>query len=141
MVLHVALLVAPSDPTEVMVEEVVALEGQERPGQHPVSSHDLGHRDGGVVIGGPQRHTTEELEPGHVGGLEGLGALAGIGGEEVGVRIGQRDDPRARLAPHAGDLDGGFAEVELGVARWMASGTKASLEYCLARCTAVWTWE
>ena len=77
MVLHVALLVASPNPAEVVVEEVVALEGQKAPGQRALFAHHLGHRDGGVVIGDPQRHRSEELEPRHVGGLEGLGALAG----------------------------------------------------------------
>ena len=116
VVLHVALLVAPSHPAEVVIEEMVALEGQESPGQLPLGADDLGHGDGGVVIGDADRHAAEELEAGHVGGLEGLGALAWIGAEEVRVRIGQRDDAQMRLGAHAGDLDHGLAEVELGMA-------------------------
>ena len=53
-------------------------------------------------------------------GLEGLGALPRIGGEEVGVRVGQGDHPQVGLAPHAGDLDDRLAEVELGVTGRMA---------------------
>ncbi len=116
MVLHVALLVAPTHPAEVVVEEVVAFEGQEPPGQLALVADDLGHRDGGVVIGDPQRHAAEELEARHVGGLEGLGALARIGAEEVRVRIGQRDDAQMGLGANAVDLDHRLAEVELGVA-------------------------
>jgi hypothetical protein len=76
-----------------------------------------------------------------VSGLEGLGALSRIGAEEVRIRIGQRDDPEGRLAPNASDLDDRFAEVELGMTGGWLSGTKASLEYCLVRMTAVCTWE
>ncbi len=115
-----AFLVAPPHPAKVVLEEVVALEGTKRPGQLALSPHHLGDRDGGVVIGDPNRHATEELEAGQVGGLEGLGALARIGGEEVGVRVGQRDDPERGLDAVAGDLDDGLAEVELGMTGWMA---------------------
>ena len=115
MVLDVALLVAPPDPAEVVVEQVVALEGQERPGEHPLPAHHLGHCDGGVVVAGADGHPAEELEAGHVGSLEGLGALPRVGGEEVGVRIGQRDHPEGRLAANACDLDRRLAEVELGM--------------------------
>ena len=142
MVLHVALLVAPSHPAEVVVEKMMAFEGQESPGQRPLFAHHLGDRDGGVVIGDPQRHPAEELEAGHVGGLEGLGALPRIGGEEVGVRIGQRDDPERGLDPLAGDLDRGFAEVELGVARRMRQRDEGLLRSTPWPCaTALWTWE
>ncbi len=84
------------------------------------SAHDPAHRDGRVVVAGADRHAAEEREPRYVGRLEGLGALAGIGGEEVGVRIRQGDDPEGRLAPDSGDLDHRLAEVELGMAGRMA---------------------
>jgi hypothetical protein len=57
-----------------------------------------------------------------MGGLEGLGALARIGGEEVRIRIGQRDYPERGLATLAGDLNDGLAEVELGVAGRVRKG-------------------
>ena len=41
VVLDVALLVAPSHPAEVVVEEVVALEAQELPGELPLGADDL----------------------------------------------------------------------------------------------------
>ena len=77
-------------------------------------------RDRGVVIGGLGRHAAEELERGDVSGLEGLGALAGIGGDEERVRVRQRHHRERGLHPHAVDLDGRLAEVELGLARWLA---------------------
>ena len=63
MVLHVALLVAPPHPAEVVVEEVVALEGQKPPGQHALVAHHLADGDGGVVIGDPQRHAPKNSKP------------------------------------------------------------------------------
>ncbi len=142
MGLDVALLVAPSHPAEVVGEEVVAFERQERPGEHPIAAHDLADGDGGVVIGGAQRHAAEELEAGHVRGLEGLGALAGIGGKEVGVRVGQRDNAEGGLAPDPGDLDHGLAEVELGVAGRVArAGRRPPSSGASPTATAVWTWE
>jgi hypothetical protein len=50
VVLDVALLVAASDPTEVMVEEVVALQAQELRCQFPLTTHHLLHGDACVVI-------------------------------------------------------------------------------------------
>jgi hypothetical protein len=101
------LLVASVHPAEVVVEEMVAFERQKCPRQHTIASHDLADRDGGVVIAGAHRDATEKREPGHMDGLEGLGALAGICGEEVRVRIGQRDHPQRGLGPLPGDLGGG----------------------------------
>ena len=63
MVLHVALFVAPTHPAEVVVEEVMALEGQKAPGQRALFAHHLGDRDGGVVIGDPQRHRPKNSNP------------------------------------------------------------------------------
>ena len=68
-----------------------------------------------------------------MGGLEGLGALPRIGTQEVGVRIGQRDDPEGGLAPLAGDADGGFAEVELGMAGRVAERNEGLLRVALGR--------
>ena len=130
MVLHVALFVAPTHAAEVMVEQVMALEGQKAPGQRALFAHHLGDRDGGVVIGDPKRHRPEELKPRHVGGLEGLGALR-IGGKEVRVRIGQRDHTQCGLATFAGNLDRGLAEVELGMSRGMRERDERLLRVCL----------
>jgi len=47
--------------------------------------------------------------------LEGLGALPRVGGEEVGVRVGQGHHRQGGLGPLACDLDGRLAEVELGL--------------------------
>jgi hypothetical protein len=102
-----------------LVEEVMALEGQKAPGQRALLLHHLGHGDGGVVIGDPHRHRPEEFEARHVRRLEALGALAGIGGEDVRVRVRQRDHTQRSFYPLAGDLDGGLAEGELGVSGWM----------------------
>ena len=54
MVLDVALLVAPSDPAEVVAEEEVALQAQELPGQLALAPDDLCDRDRGVVVAGAQ---------------------------------------------------------------------------------------
>jgi hypothetical protein len=62
-----------------------------------------------------------------MGGLEGLGALARIGGEEVRIRMGQRDYPERGLATLAGDLNDGLAEVELGVAGRVRKGDERLL--------------
>ena len=97
-------------------EEVVALECQKGPSELTLAAHDLRDRDGRVVIARAKRHPIEELEARHVSCLEGLCALSRIGGEEVGVRVRQRDDPERGLGAHAGDLDHGDAEVELGMA-------------------------
>ncbi len=117
-----ALLVAPADPAEVVGEQEVALQAQELPGQGALPADHLAHRDRRVVVGRPGRHSPEEAERGHVGGLEGLGALPGVGGDVEGVRVGKAHHRERRLAPHARDLDGGLAEVELGLTGWMGQG-------------------
>ncbi len=120
--LHVALLVAPADPAEPMSEQEVALEAEELPGEGPLSADHLADRDRGVVVGGPGRHPPEERERGHVGGLEGLGALPGVGRDVEGVRVRQAHHRERGLAANPGDLDSRVAEVELGLARWVRQG-------------------
>ena len=113
---------------EVVGEQVVALQAQELTGELTLSPHDLGDRDRGVVVADALGHPAEELEAGQVAGLEGLGALARVTGEEVGVRVGQGDDGQVGLAPLAGDLDGGLAEVDWAWPGGWLSGTNTSFE-------------
>ena len=120
--LHVALLVAPPDPAEVVPEEEVTLEAQELGGELALVAHHLRDRDRGVVITGARRHATEERKGGHVAGLEGLGALAGIGRNEVGIRVGKRHHRQRGLCLDARDLDRCLAEVELRLSRWVREG-------------------
>lgn len=42
-----------------------------------------------------------------------------VGRDEEGVRVGQAHDGQGGLHPGSGDLDDRFAEVELGLARWL----------------------
>ncbi len=94
----------------------MALQAEELPGQGPLPADHLAHGDRGVVVGGPGGHGPEEAERGHVGGLEGLGALPGVGRDVEGVGVRQAHHREGRLAADPGDLDRGLAEVELGLA-------------------------
>ncbi len=118
-----ALLVAPGDPAEPVLEEEVALQAQELARQLALAvTHDLGDRDRGVVVVAQSGDAAEELERCDVALLEGLGALAGVGRDEEGVRVGKRHDRECGLSALARDLDGRLAEVELGAPRRVAEG-------------------
>ena len=115
---HVALLVAPRHPAEPVGEEEVTLEPQELGREFSVGPfEDLLHRDRGVVVSDLGSYTAEELERVVVGLLEGLGALARVGRDEEGVRVGQAHHREGDLSSSAGDLDDRFAEIELRFAR------------------------
>ena len=105
-----------------MPKEEVGLEAQELAGELALAPDDARHGDLGVVVVGLSGHAAEEGEGGHVGVLEGLGALARVGAHEEGVRVGQAHDREVGLALLAGDLHGGLAEVELGAAGQMGEG-------------------
>jgi len=98
----------------------VALEAQELGGEFAVRSlQHLLHRDRGVVVGDLVGTPPEELERVVVRRLEGLGALAWEGQDEEGVAVGKAHHRQRDLSAHVGDLDDRFAEVELGLARWL----------------------
>ena len=106
-----------------MLEEEVALQAQELARQLALAvTHDLGDRDRGVVVVAQSGDAAEELERCDVALLEGLGALAGVGRDEEGVRVGKRHDRECGLSALARDLDGRLAEVELGAPRRVAEG-------------------
>ena len=116
-----ALLVASGDPTEPVTEEVVALERQELPRQLTFgAAHDLRDGDRGVVVGGLGRDAAEELKGSDMAGLEGLGAFAWESRDEEGVRVRKGHHRQCCFAAGPVDLDGCFAEVELGFARGLA---------------------
>ena len=117
--LDMAFLVASADPAEPMTEQEVALQAQELPGQGTLPADHLADGDRRVVVGGPGGHGPEEREGGHVGGLEGLGALPGVGRDVEAVRVGQAHHRERGLAPDSGDLNRRLAEVELGLTRWV----------------------
>ncbi len=110
-----SLLVAPSDPAEPVGEQVMALKAQELPGELPIPADHLAHGDRGVVVGDLGGHPAEEREGGHVGGLEGLGALPGVDRDVEGVGVGKAHHGEGRLAQGASDANGGVTEVELGL--------------------------
>jgi len=86
--LHVPLLVRSPHQAEVILEQVMTLESEERVGHLPVTaSGDLGDGDLGVVITDPPGHAPEEGEGPDVPFEERLGALAGEGTNERRIRI------------------------------------------------------
>ena len=111
-----ALLVAAPHVAEAMAEEKVGLQTQELTRELTLAPDDARHGDLGVVVVGLYGHAAEEGEGGHMGVLEGLGALARVGTDEEGIRVGQAHDREVSLALLPGDRHGGLAEVELGAA-------------------------
>lgn len=75
--LDVALLVGTSHPTEVLSEQVMALQAEELLGELPLPTlENLDHRDARVVIRDPSWHATELLEGPPVSLHERLRAFA-----------------------------------------------------------------
>ena len=99
-----------------MTKEKVGLQAQELAGELTLAPDDARHRDLGVVVVGLYGHAAEEGKGGCAGVLEALGALARVGADEEGIRVGQAHDREVGLALLAGDRHGGLAEVELGAA-------------------------
>ncbi len=88
--LYVPFLVGPPHQTEVILEEMMTLESEERIGHLPVAaSGDLGDGDLGVVIADSPGSAPEEGEGPDVPLEERLGALAGEGTDEGGVGVRQ----------------------------------------------------
>jgi hypothetical protein len=115
--LDVPLLVGPAHQAEVGLEEVVALQAEERVGEPPLpAAGDLRHGDLQVVVADPPGDAAEEGEGAGVPLEERLGALAreGAAEERVGVRQGHDED--GHLGRPAVERDRGLAEVGLGLA-------------------------
>ncbi len=114
--LDVTLLVAAPHAAEAVPKEEVGLQAQELAGELTLTPDDARHCDLRVVVVGLCGHPAKEGEGGTVRVLEALGALARVGADEEGIRVGQAHHREVRLAGNPGDLHGGLAEVELGAA-------------------------
>ena len=111
------LLVGPPHQAEVGLEQVVALEPQERVGDLALAAAgDLGDGDPGVVVADPPRDAAEEGEGPDVALEERLGALAREGADEDRVGVRQGHDEQGHRGGLAVEDDLGLAEVDLGLA-------------------------
>ena len=115
--LDVPLLVGPPHQAEVVLEQVMALEPEERVGELAVAAAgDPGDGDLGVVVADPPGHAAEEGEGPDVALEERLGALAGEGADEDRVGVRQGHDEQGDGGGLAVEDDLGLAEVDLGLA-------------------------
>jgi hypothetical protein len=113
--LHHALLITPRRPTEVVPEQVVALELAEAPRQAPApaATDDLRHRHLRVVIADPPRHTPEEREGLYMPLPERLRAFPLKGHHERGIAVGQRQHEKRHLPQNPVHLHQRLAKVHL----------------------------
>ncbi len=128
----VPLLVGPPHQAEVFLKQIMALQPQKLFGQLPLASlEDLDHRDGRVVVADPLRHAGEVLEGPAMPFQKGLGAFARKRLNEDRSRVGQRHHEQGDLRLDAVQLHGGFAEINLSLARRMRQRQKDLLMHLL----------
>ena len=116
----------------------MALQPQELAGQLPLAAREhFDHGDRRVVVADPPGHAAEELEGPAMAFQERLRAFAGKGLDEDRARVGQRHHEQGHLRRLAGQLDGRFAEVDLGFARRMRQRQEDFLVRLLPRAHGV----
>ena len=113
-----ALLVGPSHPAELRLEQVVALESLELLCHLPLATAgDLRHRDLAVVVTDLPRHAPDKTKRPIVALEERLCALPREGLDVQGVGVRQRHHEQGNLLPLTGDIDVGEPKVHLRLAR------------------------
>jgi len=123
--LNLALVITLGRPSELIGEQIVALQLQEGLRLRPLfPTKDARHCDLGVVIQNARRHGAKMLECQYVALLESPGRLARKGGDEAIVGVGQIHRQKVGLLLHARDDNHCLAEVSLRLARWMHQGNE-----------------
>ena len=119
------LLIGSPDKTEVVFEEVMALEPEKLTSHFPVATAgDLRDRDLGVIVADSLRHTAEELKGSLVSFQKRFGAFSweSLNEDRIGVR--KRHHEQRDLDVLAGEVHFGESEVDLCLARRMGERQK-----------------
>src|ERR1700674_2803199 len=112
------LLIGAAHQAEVMLEDVMALQAQKLLGELPLAAlEDLDHRDGRVIVADPPRNAAEEFKGLAMPLQERLGAFPWEHLDEDRDRIRQRHHEQRHLLRLARYRHGGFAKIDLSLAR------------------------
>jgi len=115
---HLALIVALPRTSELVGEQIVALElGERSCSLSLLAAEDLRHSDLAVVVKDARGYAAEVCERTHMTFQEGFSRLGRERRHEAVIGVGQVHHQVVRLPLHTGNHRKGFAEVHLRLAR------------------------